>query len=328
MGKIRLLVITKLAKLVDLFFSPLTYLAITLLRFIRKFEIKDMRLSKVIFRKVGIFPIRDHYYEPFFMPRYLKFSLKDDRFLPGIDLNIGEQLTLMNKFKFNNELLMFPLETTAKLEYYYHNGYFESGDSEYLYNIIRLSKPKRIIEIGSGYSTLMAINAINKNKQEDSGYRHEHICIDPYAASWLENLNIQVIRKRVEEIDRNIFYTLGFNDILFIDSSHIIRPQGDVLFEFLAILPMLKPGVFVHAHDIFTPKDYPDKWITEAVTFWNEQYLLEAFLTLNKEFEVVAALNYLKNNYFMEISNVCPVLKNESHHEPGSFWMRRKFSHD
>jgi len=74
---------------------------------------------------------------------------------------------------------------------------------------------------------------------------------------------------------------------LFIDSSHIIRPQGDVLFEYLEILPILNAGVFVHIHDIFTPKDYLSEWILDGKVFWNEQYLLEAFLSFNTCFKIM-----------------------------------------
>jgi hypothetical protein len=101
----------------------------------------------------------------------------------------------------------------------------------------------------------------------------------------------------------------------------MIRPRGDVLFEYLEILPILKPGVIVHIHDIFYPNDYPDQWTKSGILFWNEQYLLEAFLTLNKEFKIICATNFLKNNYYNELSNVAPMLKSDR--EPGSFWIQR-----
>jgi hypothetical protein len=125
-----------------------------------------------------------------------------------------------------------------------------------------------------------------------------------------------------------MFSTLEKNDILFIDSSHIIRPQGDVLLIYLTILPMLKKGVYVHIHDIFTPKDYLDSWILENVYLWNEQYLVEAFLSMNKEYKIIGALNFLKHNYFKELSEKCPILKqvphDEQRYEPRSLWIVRK----
>jgi hypothetical protein len=181
-----------------------------------------------------------------------------------------------------------------------------------------------MIEIGSGYSTLMARNAICVNKYDEQNYNCQHICIEPYSFFWLENLGIRVIRKRVEEVDIDFFKNLDKNDILFIDSSHMIRPQGDVLFEYLEILPILKSGVLVHIHDIFSPKDYLDEWVFDHIRLWNEQYLLEAFLTFNKEFKIIASLNHLKHNYLTEISSVCPMLISEPDAEPCSFWIVKK----
>jgi len=123
---------------------------------VRRVGIRNMRLSRYIFLKIGVFPIRNHYYEPLFDYRKLKVSLREDRFLPGIDLNLQGQLELINKFHYNNELTQITIERDG-LDFYYHNGSYESGDAEYLYNMIRFYKPSRIIEIGSGNSTLMAI---------------------------------------------------------------------------------------------------------------------------------------------------------------------------
>lgn len=317
-------IINKIIIIIDNILAPFTYLCSVWLGTIRKIGTKRMRLSKKIFRKVGVLPIIDHYYEPLFNTKHLRYSLRKDRVLPGIDFNIKEQLEILDQFKFNDELVRLPLYKTGKLEFYYHNGSFGPCDAQYLYNSIRLFKPKKIIEIGSGYSTLMATNAIIANKSEELTYNCEQICIEPYECSWIDNLKVQVIRKRVEEVDIKIFHKLNRNDILFIDSSHIIRPQGDVLFENLEVLPMLKSGVLVHIHDVFTPKDYLNEWMLDEIKLWNEQYLFEAFLTFNTEYKIIASLNYLKHNYFPEISKVCPILKNEPDGEPCSFWIVRK----
>jgi hypothetical protein len=115
--------------------------------------------------------------------------LRDDRRLPGIDFNDREQLDLLDKFNFNMELLEFPVDKrneTAGAEFFYNSGMYCSGDAQYLYNMIRLFKPSRIIEIGSGQSTLMALNAIDKNKAADKNYHCEHICTEPFEEPWLE----------------------------------------------------------------------------------------------------------------------------------------------
>lgn len=323
LGSLRKILI-KLLPIVDLLISPLTMLSAALLFFIRRVGIGRMHISKKIFIMVGVFPIRDHYYEPLFNPKYLTKPLSEERIIPGFDLNVSEQLNVLEKFNFNDELAEFTLEKVKELEYYYHNESFGPGDAEYLYNIVRSYKPNRIVEIGSGNSTLVAVEAIKRNRKDNPGYSCSHVCIEPYEAGWLEKLDVKVIRQRVERIDKQVFSDLQANDILFIDSSHVIRPQGDVLFEFLEILPVLHSGVLIHIHDIYTPRDYPEVCILEDVRFWNEQYLLEAFLTLNSDFRVIGALNHLKHHYFAELSSKCPVLGKENQREPASFWMVKK----
>jgi predicted O-methyltransferase YrrM len=200
---------------------------------------------------------------------------------------------------------------------------YESGDAEYLFSIIRKFKPKKIIEIGSGYSTLILLEALKKNKLEDKQYECVLTCIEPYEKPWLEKLEEDLLREKVEDIDLNFFNILSENDIFFIDSSHVIRPQGDVLFELLQILPSLNKGVLIHIHDIFSPKDYPESWIIKDHRLWNKQYLLEAFLTCNSSFEIIGSLNLLKHQYFKEISKKLPILRKQQHREPAAFWIRK-----
>lgn len=210
------------------------------------------------------------------------------------------------------------------MRYSFTNDTFAAGDSEFLYNIVRHFKPRRLIEVGSGNSTLMTIEAIRQNQKENPSYVCQHICIEPFERPWLEKLNIQLVRQLVENVDKEVFRSLEANDILFIDSSHIIRPQGDVLCEYLEILPSLKPGVLVHVHDIFSPKDYLDAWLMEDMKLWNEQYLLEAFLSHNHDFKIIGALNFLKYKAPKELSASCPVFgEAPENYEPGSFWMQK-----
>jgi len=326
----------RLAKLVaagifpvfDIILAPVTFLCCAWLGIIRKVMHKlgpsRVRLSRKIFRSVGVFPIVDHYYEPLFNPKHLRYSLQKERALPGVDFNLKEQLDILKRFNFNEELMSIPVDEKNPLEFYYHNGSLGSGDSEYLYNVIRLFKPLRIIEAGSGYSTLMSIKAAAKNREENGKYACRITCFEPYEKPWLEKVGVDVVRARIEEAPKDIFAQLGPNDIFFVDSSHIIRPQGDVLFEFLEILPALKSGVLVHIHDIFTPRDYPEGKLVDEVLFTNEQYLLEAFLSLNKDFKIIGSLNYLTHNYFAQLSSCCPMLQREPDREPGSFWIARR----
>jgi hypothetical protein len=309
----------------DFILIPFTFLAAVWFRLLRKHNIGFFGtispFSKIIFQKVGVFPIIDNYYEPYFSRTKSKILQRKDRFLPGINFNIEKQLEFLEKFNFNLELEEISNFEKSDQNYSFQNGPFLSGDSEILFNIIRLIYPKKIIEIGCGHSSLMIQHAINFNKKSNKEYNCEHICIDPYESDWVEKLNVKFIKKKVEELDLSYFKSLESGDILFIDSSHIIRPHGDVLFEFLEILPILEIGVIVHIHDIFSPKEYLDKWVNDGVNFWNEQFLLEAFLSCNTKFEVICSVNYLKHNHYEKLLSKCPLLTKER--EPGSFWIKR-----
>jgi len=307
--------------LADIILSPFIYPAGYLLKAIRKAGVWRMPLCKRVLMQVGVFPIRNHYHEPLFDSRMLHRPLDQNRELPGIDWNTDEQLNLLKSFCFNEELKDVPIEKVDELTFHINNDFFESGDAEYLYNLIRLKKPARIVEIGSGHSTLMAIKAIKKNQEGIAGYRCKHLCIEPYESPWLEKTGVTVIRQRVEDVNKAVFSELGNGDILFIDSSHIIRPQGDVLFEYLELLPSLQLGVIVHVHDIFSPRDYLKEWVIDEVRFWNEQYLLEAFLTNNRDWKIIGALNYLHHNHFEQLAEKCPFLTQDR--EPGSFYMEK-----
>lgn len=307
--------------MLDMLLLPWVFVAAGLLRRVRTFGVGRLPFTRNLLVRMGVFPVIDHYYEPLFQPKHLRTLLSADRSLPGIDWSIPGQLTLLGKFQFSHELMDIPLQSEVGQGFYFDNGNFESGDAEYWYNLIRLMKPRRIIEIGSGHSTKMASLAIERNKGEQGNYTCQHICVEPYEMPWLEALGVQVIRKRVEEMPLDFFECLDVNDVLFIDSSHIIRPQGDVLYEYLEILPTLKSGVIVHIHDVFSPKDYPSSWVTEDVRFWNEQYLLEAFLTGNQNWRVLGAVNQLKHRCFDQLKQVCPMLTPAR--EPGSFYIQR-----
>ena len=271
--------------------------------------------------KIGVFPIHDHYYEPQFDYRKTIQPFSKDRILPGIDWNISEQLKMLATFSFSQELANTQQEKPDTLDFYLNNGTFESGDAEYWYQLIRLIKPKRIFEVGSGNSTLMAIKAIRKNHEQEPNYKCKHVCIEPYEMPWLEETGVSVVRKKVEDVELSFFSELEENDILFIDSSHIIRPQGDVLFEYLELLPTLNKGVIIHVHDIFSPKNYPKEWLEDKVLFWNEQYLLEAFMSHNSNYKIIGSLNFLYHNYYEELKSVAPFLAPDR--KPGSFYIQK-----
>jgi Methyltransferase domain len=312
---------TVVAGVADVVLLPLVLPAGLVMKAVRRIGLMRLRACSWLLMRIGVLPIRRHYYEPFLDPRELRKPLEEERSLPGIDWRVESQLALLASLRFADELQHLAQPRSGVTEFRLQNGSFESGDAEFLYQFIRARKPRRIFEIGSGNSTLIARDAVQKNRQEDPGYTCRHLCIEPFEMSWLESTGVTVLRKKVEEVDATLFAELEANDLLFIDSSHIIRPQGDVLTEYLEILPRLRPGVIVHVHDIFSPRDYPREWLERRKLLWNEQYLLEACLSQNDSWQVLAALNFLHHRHFAELRKVCPFLTPER--EPGSFYMQK-----
>jgi hypothetical protein len=248
-----------------------------------------------------------HYYEP--IPDFRSITLEQitrRREFPAIDFRWDDQLALLHELTaYRDEL--------STLEYNFDNGFFSGFDAAVYYSMIRHLKPQRIIEIGGGYSTQLAGKALAANR------RGTLTCIEPYP----ERLNgagpnVELIQKRVEEIDVNFFSCLEANDILFIDSSHTVKFGSDVCYEFLELLPRLAPGVWVHVHDIFLPHDYPAEWLIERRMALNEQYLLEAFLSFNEQFQVALANYWLCLDHRAEATRVWPANAGAS-----SLWMKR-----
>ncbi len=305
----------------DLCLAPFVLPSAFVMKALRRAGVERFPISRKCLSAAGIFPIADHYYEPLINFDLLIHSLDKVRNLPGVDLNVSGQLDLLKQFRYSEELRPFDGPKKNDLTYNFGNGFFDSGDAEFLYNLVRLRKPRRVVEIGSGNSTLLVIEAVKRNKLEDPGYSCEHICIEPYEMPWLERSGVKVRRERVESVSKSVFEQLERNDLLFIDSSHVIRPQGDVLCEFLEILPILKSGVFVHIHDIFTPRDYPKAWVVDKVRLWDEQYLMEALLSGNPNWRIIGAVNYLKHDHYDALKTACPFLTPDR--EPGSFYIER-----
>jgi hypothetical protein len=263
-----------------------------------------------------------HFYQPIPDTRCLPEALWNrPSKLVGIDMNDAMQLDLLrNHFpKFRHEYDQFPAEPTGEPgRFHFNNGLFDGTDALVAYCMIRHFQPRLIIEVGSGFSSLIAAEAITKNK--DSAL----ICIEPFPLDFLRQgfpgLH-PLIQKKVEDIEIGFFSQLESGDILFIDSSHTVKIGGDVNYLFLEVLPRLKPGVIVHVHDIFLPFDYQRDWVLEQFRFWTEQYLLQAFLTLNSEFEVLMANSYLSYYHQEDLKAAFPRLPSWG---GGSFWIRRK----
>jgi hypothetical protein len=273
-----------------------------------------------------------HFYQPIPDTQNLPKTLWDKPSdLVGIDMNESMQLDLLRKHfpKFRNEYEQFPTGPAGKLHHFHlDNDLFGGLDALIAHCMVRHFKPRLIVEIGGGFSTLLLTEAAAKNNTSAL------ICIEPFPQEFLKQgfpgLN-RLIEKKVEDIDLEFFSELHSGDVLFIDSSHTVKIGGDVNYLFLEVLPRLEPGVIVHIHDIFLPFDYRRDWVLGKFRFWAEQYLLQAFLAFNSEFEVLMANNYVAHEYLDDIKAAFPSLEKLKAAFPnsvgwggGSFWMRRK----
>jgi hypothetical protein len=263
-----------------------------------------------------------HFYQPIPNTQSLPETLwSQPSELIGFDMNDAVQLDLLrNDFpNFRGGYDQFPAESTSEPgRFHLNNGPFDGTDALVAYCMVRHFQPRLIIEVGSGFSSLVTAEAIAKNKGSAL------ICVEPFPLDFLRK-GVRglrsLIEEKVEDIDLEFFSQLGSGDILFIDSSHAVRIGGDVNYLFLEVLPRLKPGVIVHVHDIFFPFDYRRDWVMDELRFWAEQYLLQAFLTFNSEFEVLMANGYLGHHYMEDLKATFP---NSPWWGGGSFWMRRR----
>lgn len=280
-----------------------------------------------LWQSMGLHVTPNHFYQPIPDTRCLKDNLWQIKSsLPGINFNKAQQLELLSDFArlYKDEYEQIPKsKTNDPHQYYIDNGSFESVDGEILYCMIRHFKPKRIIEIGSGNSTLLSAHAVIKNQVE--GHMCNFTAIEPYPNKVLMNgfpgLN-RLIPKRLQDIPLIEFTQLEANDILFIDSSHVLKLGSDVQYEYLEILPRLAPGVLIHIHDIFLPSEYPMNWILQDHHFWNEQYILQAFLIHNVAMKVLWAGSYMHLQH-PEILEQSFSSYNRERRWPGSFWMQK-----
>ena len=210
----------------------------------------------------------------------------DELFEGDIDYRYEHQVSLAREFKqYVSEYSLYPSEKTDAFLFFKNNPQFKNADA-YLYHcFLRHFTPKNIIEVGSGNSTRLAIDAITKHKLPTVLN-----CIEPYPSPQLKSVigsvNGRFISDYVQNVPFDFFDSLERDDILFIDSSHVAKYKSDVVHILLKIMPRLKPGVLIHFHDIFLPFGYPSSWIVNSNIFWNEAYVLAAFLSGNSMYSV------------------------------------------
>ncbi len=213
-------------------------------------------------------------------------------------------------------------EKTEGLHYFFRNPAYSYGDATVLCAMLLHLRPRRLIEIGSGYSSCVTLD-VNERFFDGS---MQCTFIDPHP-ELLRSLITEadakaatIIPRRLQDVDSEIFDDLEANDVLFVDSTHVSKIDSDVNHLFFRILPRLRPGVVVHLHDIFYPFEYPRNWIYEGRA-WSELYVLRAFLQYNDAFEILYFNNYMYMMHREALAEALPTcLKNPG----GGFWMRRK----
>jgi predicted O-methyltransferase YrrM len=215
------------------------------------------------------------------------FNKLADR-IPGIDLRVDAQQRLLLRMVDVYPEFDWSEHRVPGRRFHFAQDWYAQADGICLYSMLRLFRPRRVVEVGSGFTSALMLDVNDRFLG-----RHTQLTfVDPYpdrldlVLSSNDRRQVRIIRKRVQDAPKEIFTELENGDFLFIDSSHVSKVGSDVNFLFFEVLPNLPIGVFVHFHDVFWPFEYPAKWIAEGRS-WNEAYLLRSFLTFNNSFEIV-----------------------------------------
>jgi predicted O-methyltransferase YrrM len=253
-------------------------------------------------------------------------DLWHDRPMPaGVDWDLdGAMAKLREIAPYAAELVDVPDEMPpGKPRFHWHNDFWTGLDALLQYCLVRDSKPRRVVEIGCGWSSLLLAQALAANEAE-GGPQVAVEQIEPYPRKeLLEALpdHWQLHEAILQRAPLETFEGLGDGDICFYDGSHVAKPGSDVVWFFAEVLPRLKPGVLIHLHDILWPHDYPDEWIFERGQTWNEQYVLQGFLMYNDEFKPLLGTHPLFAHDYPQVNelfgSITPVVGGSS------FWMRR-----
>jgi predicted O-methyltransferase YrrM len=294
--------------------------------FLRPFLRRAFELGQ----RAGLHVTPNNFYSPIPDTRTLRPGLWQPRAeLPGVDLREREQVELLAELSaaWKAEYDALPPTPAGPGEpprFYLHNRRFGAVDAEIAYAMVRQHRPRRVVEIGSGLSTLLLLEAVRANERD--GVRGELLACEPYPDDYVRaaaaDQRFTLEPSLLQDLPLDVFTSLGKGDIVFIDSTHVCRIGSDVQYELLEILPRLAPGVLVHLHDIFLPAEYPRDWVVRHHRFWNEQYVLQAFLAFNTAFEVVWGSSLMHLRHPRLLAEAIASYDAPTQH-PGSFWMRR-----
>ena len=242
--------------------------------------------------------------------------------MPGIDWRADDQLRLCTEVFARQEPFAFPRESSADTPEYAHDSRrYPPVDAFVLQAFLRHLRPARVVEVGAGYSSLVTARV----NREYFGEQIHFAAIDPYPLEFLERGVPGLTELRAEQVQDTpfeVFEQLGENDVLFIDTSHVVKTGGDVPWIYNQILPRLRSGVVVHLHDTFLPWDYPEEWVF-AGKGWNEQYLMQAFLAMNPAFEVMLGTHWMMRRHWDLLCRAFPDIVDSDRRDSSSLWIRR-----
>jgi predicted O-methyltransferase YrrM len=277
-------------------------------------------------RKLNLYVPPGHFYSPIVDTDELRrtppvFADSANATMPALAIDGERMRAFWNDCAGLRAALPFPAEKREGLRYFYENESFSYGDAVVLYLMLRAHRPRRIIEVGSGYSTACMLDTIERHLAGQTALT----CIEPYPERLLglveaqDRKAIRLIERPVQQVELSLFDQLEENDILFIDSTHVAKTGSDVCHEFFNILPFLNAGVLIHFHDVFYPFEYHRDWVYDQNRSWNELYLMRAFLMYNDAFEIVFFNHYFAQ-FFAADAATCPAfMKNPG----GGLWLRK-----
>jgi hypothetical protein len=276
-------------------------------------------------RGAGYDLLRSSYYSPVPRTSALPPSAWDEpSAMPGLTLDLDAQVAMLER-DLGRYLAEFrpPRDPPGDEEgYHYDNPFYGPADAAVLYGMVRRHRPRRVLEIGAGFSTLVLAAAAARNAAD--GAPVEHRVVDPHPSPVLGRLGsrISVRAQEATDVPLREFASLGAGDVLFVDTTHTVRIAGDVVYLLLEAIPALAPGVIVHVHDVFRPYEYPRVLYDTFGLAWQEHYLLQALLAFNDRFEVLCATHALYRERREALCALVPAT-DAVEHAPSGFWFRR-----
>lgn len=241
--------------------------------------------------------------------------------LPEVDLRVDAQIELARTLaRFYGEE-DFPAEPRPGRRYCLTNDYFPYGDAFAYYALLRHLRPKRVIEVGAGWSSAVLLDTDERFLQSSI----ECTFVEPFPERLLARMTdadrarTRLLRRRLQDVPVDEFERLEAGDVLFVDSSHVAKTGSDVLHALFVVLPRLAPGVWVHFHDVFADFEYPREWVEQGRS-WNESYLLRAFLMHNREWRIELHAATLAE---CAAETLLPLMPNVGADVGGSLWLRR-----